>query len=149
MPPAHTIRARSWLVAGATASPSSPHLRLGRSSQPPPPGVNSRRDQRAPDEDRCHEPAGDDAENDQGNTDHAEHDGTGTEGEDAAEDLDFMATPSDGFLARDASLPPLEESRVHRRTITVRDEIREVAPGVTQRQWTYDGTAPTILTTAS
>jgi nitrite reductase (NO-forming) len=90
--------------------------------------------------DHAHGPAGDDAETDQGHTDDAEHDGT--EGEDAAEDLDFMATPSDGFRARDASLPPLEDSRVHRRTITMRDEIREVAPGVTQRQWTYDGAAP-------
>ena len=26
--------------------------------------------------------------------------------------------------------------------ITVRDLVREVAPGVTQRSWTYDGTAP-------
>jgi nitrite reductase (NO-forming) len=91
----------------------------------------------------AHGPAGADTETDQGeHSDHAQHEETGTEGEGAAGDLDFMATPSDGFRARDASLPPLEESRMHRRTITVRDEIREVAPGVTQRQWTYGGTAP-------
>ena len=59
-----------------------------------------------------------------------------------ADSLDFMAAPPDGFRARDAALPPLDRSRVRRRTITVRDEVREVAPGVTQRQWTYDGTAP-------
>ena len=31
---------------------------------------------------------------------------------------------------------------MHRRTLTVRDVEREVAPGVTQRLWTFDGTAP-------
>jgi len=31
---------------------------------------------------------------------------------------------------------------VHRRTFVVREVEREVAPGVTQRLWTYDGTAP-------
>ncbi|GAA3518587.1 multicopper oxidase domain-containing protein [Nocardioides daeguensis] len=60
----------------------------------------------------------------------------------AADSLSFLAAPPDGFQARDAALPPLDRPRVHRRTITVRDEIREVAPGITQRQWTYDGTAP-------
>jgi nitrite reductase (NO-forming) len=39
-------------------------------------------------------------------------------------------------------LPPLDGQRVHRRTLTVRDVEREVAPGVRQRLWTYDGTAP-------
>ncbi|HEX5087122.1 MAG TPA: multicopper oxidase domain-containing protein [Nocardioides sp.] len=55
---------------------------------------------------------------------------------------DLMADPSPGWTARDAALPPLEESRVHRRTFVVRDVVREVAPGVTQRLWTYDDTAP-------
>jgi nitrite reductase (NO-forming) len=31
---------------------------------------------------------------------------------------------------------------VHRRTLVVRDVVREVAPGVRQWLWTYDGTAP-------
>ena len=31
---------------------------------------------------------------------------------------------------------------MHRRTLHVRDVEREVAPGVTQTLWTYDGTAP-------
>jgi nitrite reductase (NO-forming) len=62
--------------------------------------------------------------------------------DDAADDLDLTAEPDAGFRAREAGLPPSGRSRVHRRTITVRDEVREVAPGVTQRLWTYDGTVP-------
>jgi nitrite reductase (NO-forming) len=61
---------------------------------------------------------------------------------DAADDLDPMAAPDEGFEAHDAALPPLGESRVHRRTLTVTEIEREVAPGVTQRLWTYDGSAP-------
>ena len=60
----------------------------------------------------------------------------------ATDSLDLMADPSPGWAARDAALPPLSSGRVHRRTFVVRDVEREVAPGVTQRLWTYDGTAP-------
>ncbi|WP_273651678.1 multicopper oxidase domain-containing protein [Cellulomonas fimi] len=64
-------------------------------------------------------------------------------GPSAAEDLDLMAAPADGFVARDAAAPPSEPAgRTHRRTITVREVEREVAPGVTQTLWTFDGTAP-------
>jgi nitrite reductase (NO-forming) len=60
----------------------------------------------------------------------------------ATDGLDLMAEPSPGWSARNAALPPLTNGRVHRRTFVVRDVEREVAPGVTQRLWTYDGTAP-------
>ncbi|MFD1826492.1 MULTISPECIES: multicopper oxidase domain-containing protein [Mumia] len=60
----------------------------------------------------------------------------------ATEKLDLMADPSPGWAARDAALPALSKSRVHRRTFVVRDVEVEVAPGVTQRLWTYDGTSP-------
>jgi nitrite reductase (NO-forming) len=43
---------------------------------------------------------------------------------------------------QDAELPPLADGRVHRRTFTVTETERVVAPGVTQRLWTYNGTAP-------
>ncbi|MDR7362052.1 multicopper oxidase domain-containing protein [Nocardioides marmoribigeumensis] len=56
--------------------------------------------------------------------------------------LDLAARPSPGWSPRDAALPPVPPGRVHRRTFVVRDVVREVAPGVTQRLWTYDGTAP-------
>jgi len=51
-------------------------------------------------------------------------------------------SPSPGFEAHDAVLPPLPRGRVHRRTFHVRDVQREVAPGVTQTLWTYGGGAP-------
>lgn len=60
----------------------------------------------------------------------------------ATDGLDLMAELSPGWSARDAALPPLTNGRVHRRTFVVRDVEREVAPRVTQRLWTYDGTAP-------
>ena len=56
--------------------------------------------------------------------------------------LDLMSDPSPGWMARDAALPPLSSRRLHRRTFVIRDVDREVAPGVTQRVWTYNGTAP-------
>ncbi|HET6697611.1 MAG TPA: multicopper oxidase domain-containing protein [Nocardioidaceae bacterium] len=43
---------------------------------------------------------------------------------------------------QDAGLPPLEDGRVHRHTFTVSETELEVAPGVTQRLWTYNGSAP-------
>jgi nitrite reductase (NO-forming) len=68
----------------------------------------------------------------------AGHDG----GPRAADDLDFTAAPDAGFTGHDPVLPPLTGERVHRRTFTVTEVEREVAPGVTQRLWTFGGTAP-------
>ncbi len=56
--------------------------------------------------------------------------------------LDPMAKPGKDLSAHDAELPPLEPGRVHRRTFTVTEAEREVAPGVRQRLWTYNGSAP-------
>lgn len=64
--------------------------------------------------------------------------GTGS----AAAKLDFSRSPSASFVAHPAELPPLSSDRVHRQTFTVRDVVTEVAPGVTQTLWTYNGTAP-------
>jgi nitrite reductase (NO-forming) len=62
----------------------------------------------------------------------------------AARDLDFQARPGDGFTARDATIPalPAPAERIHRVTMTVREVEREVAVGVRQRLWTFNGTAP-------
>jgi nitrite reductase (NO-forming) len=66
-------------------------------------------------------------------------DGTGPEN---APRVDAMADPGDGFTARAAASPPVSEGRVHRVTLRVQEVNREVAPGVRQQLWTYNGTAP-------
>jgi nitrite reductase (NO-forming) len=60
----------------------------------------------------------------------------------AASKLDFQATPGPGFTAHDPELPPLPQGHVIRRTFTVSDLDAEVAPGVRQTLWTYNGTMP-------
>lgn len=68
-------------------------------------------------------------------------DGTGPS---AADAFDPMAEPADGFTARDARLPAIDPSgpRLHRHTFTVKEAEAEVAPGVRQTLWTFNGTAP-------
>lgn len=56
--------------------------------------------------------------------------------------LDFAAEPGEDFTARDASLPPVHDGRVHRHTFTVRELDRAVAPGTAAHLWTYNGRAP-------
>jgi nitrite reductase (NO-forming) len=68
------------------------------------------------------------------------HDMATSAGPDAR--IDPMARPGKDFSAHDAGLPPLEPGRVHRRTVTVTETEHEVAPGVRQRLWTYNGSAP-------
>lgn len=51
-------------------------------------------------------------------------------------------TPGKDFEPRDATLGPLPAGRVHRHTFTVEESVQEVAPGVKQVVWTYNGTAP-------
>ncbi len=60
----------------------------------------------------------------------------------AAGDLDLMKEPPASFLARDPVLPPAASGTTREYTFTVREGMREVAPGVKQTLWTYDGTAP-------
>ena len=56
--------------------------------------------------------------------------------------VDLAKSPAAGFAAYDPHLPALEPGRVHRRTLHIREVEREVAPGVTQKLWTYDGSVP-------
>lgn len=72
---------------------------------------------------------------------HAGH-GSPTAGDSAAEDIDPMAEPGSAFEARDPALPPAASATVHRQTLTVQNVETEVAPGVTQTLWTFNGTAP-------
>ncbi|QAY60661.1 copper oxidase [Microbacterium protaetiae] len=59
--------------------------------------------------------------------------------------IDLSASPGEGFEPYNATLPALEKSDgpvTRRVTMTVTDKKIEVAPGVTQTLWVYNGTAP-------
>ncbi|MGN6752743.1 MAG: multicopper oxidase domain-containing protein [Intrasporangium sp.] len=55
--------------------------------------------------------------------------------------IDFMKQWPAGFTAYDPVLPPLTSEKVHKLTLTVEDVKTEVAPGVTQTRWTYNGSS--------
>lgn len=73
-------------------------------------------------------------------TDHGQT-ATGT-GSGASPTIDFMKQPGADFAAYDPVLPPLTNEKVHRITLTVEEVEVEVAPGVRQKRWTYNGTTP-------
>ncbi|MEN0072662.1 MAG: multicopper oxidase domain-containing protein, partial [Propionicimonas sp.] len=58
----------------------------------------------------------------------------------AGHQSDGEAPPLAGVV--DPVLPALTDARVHRLTLTVGEVGLEVAPGVWQRRWTFNGTAP-------
>ena len=60
--------------------------------------------------------------------------------------IDFMKKWGPDSAAYDPVLPPLTDEKVHRVTLTVQEVELEVAPGVKQLRWTYNGTsvAPTL-----
>lgn len=60
----------------------------------------------------------------------------------AARALDFGRAPDPSFVAHPAQLRSATPTRIHRQTLTVQEVVREVAPGVTQRRWTYNGSVP-------
>ena len=60
----------------------------------------------------------------------------------AAPRIDAMADPGPGFTARDANAPVTPTGRLHRLELRVQEVLREVAPGVRQKLWTFNGTAP-------
>ncbi|MGW9631246.1 multicopper oxidase domain-containing protein [Agromyces sp. NPDC055520] len=72
------------------------------------------------------------------NMDHGQSGGEAS----AADDLDLMREPDDGFEARDAALAPAPGATRHEVTLEVTEAEREVAPGITQTLWTFGGTAP-------
>ena len=56
---------------------------------------------------------------------------------------DFMARPPAGFTGRDPVLPAAQrQGTTHRLTLSAQEVVREVAVGVRQRLWTFNGTAP-------
>jgi nitrite reductase (NO-forming) len=60
----------------------------------------------------------------------------------AAQDMDLRAEPGPTFTPRDPILGPAPDATTHRYTFTATESELEVAPGVTQSVWTYNGTAP-------
>ncbi|GAA3768051.1 multicopper oxidase domain-containing protein [Microbacterium kribbense] len=69
----------------------------------------------------------------------------GMPGMDHGTGIDLSGTPGPGFTPYDAVLAPLPPSDgpvTRRITLTVTDKKVEVAPGVTQTLWLYNGTAP-------
>ena len=62
--------------------------------------------------------------------------------------LDLMAAPQGSFKAHDARLPTLpakpngSKPAIHRATFTAMEAVAEVSPGVRQKLWTFNGTAP-------
>lgn len=73
---------------------------------------------------------------------HPDHQGPGHVAPIAAADIarSLGADPGPAFNARDAALPPA--TAAHRLTLPVTEIQREVSPGITQRLWTFGGTAP-------
>lgn len=71
------------------------------------------------------------------------HTGDGAAGGLGAADVarSLGASPGPGFSARDPGLP-VREGALHRMTLPVTEVEREVSAGITQRLWTFGGTAP-------
>ncbi|WP_307863565.1 multicopper oxidase domain-containing protein [Leucobacter tardus] len=81
-----------------------------------------------------------------GSPEHGGSPSTHARGDDGggSEPIDFSASPGADFAPYDAVLPPLPSRgpTTHRLTLEVEDTRLEVAPGVWQTLWTYNGTAP-------
>jgi nitrite reductase (NO-forming) len=60
----------------------------------------------------------------------------------AAPTIDFNASPAPDWMPYDPALAPAPGATVHRETFTIHDTSIEVAPGIRQTLWTYNGTAP-------
>jgi nitrite reductase (NO-forming) len=56
--------------------------------------------------------------------------------------IDFHASPEPGWKPYNPTLKPAPGAAEHRLTMTVHDTVVEVAPGVRQTLWTFNGTAP-------
>jgi len=56
--------------------------------------------------------------------------------------IDFEAEPDEGWQPYDPTLAPAPGGKNHEVTWRMTEEVIEVAPGVTQELWTFDGQAP-------
>jgi nitrite reductase (NO-forming) len=56
--------------------------------------------------------------------------------------INTSAKPAAGWTARDPVLPPADSPTVHNVSFEVIEKSVEVAPGITQHMWTFNGTTP-------
>lgn len=56
--------------------------------------------------------------------------------------IDFTAKPAAGWKPYDPVLPPRSGERVRNITITAKEEVGEIAPGIKQNLWSFDGVVP-------
>lgn len=79
-----------------------------------------------------------------GSTDHSGHASGDASSPDApgGPSIDVMAEPPAGFEARRAALGATPTGTVHRVDLVVQEVVAEVAVGVKQTRWTFNGTAP-------
>lgn len=56
--------------------------------------------------------------------------------------IDFTKKPSDDFVARDPKIEAASTSTVHEVTMIASEKIIEVAPGVKQEMWVFNGQTP-------
>ena len=56
--------------------------------------------------------------------------------------IDAQATPGASWKAYDPTLKPASGGTEHKLTMHAAEKVIEVAPGVTQQMWTFDGTVP-------
>lgn len=56
--------------------------------------------------------------------------------------IDFGAVPAASWRPYDATLRPAPGGTEHRLTVRAQEKLLEVAPGVRQRMWTFNGTVP-------
>lgn len=62
---------------------------------------------------------------------------------DAAAQIDANATPGPDWVVRDPAVPPADPGvTVHEITFSMTETVVEVAPGVTQEVWTFEGQVP-------
>jgi nitrite reductase (NO-forming) len=66
--------------------------------------------------------------------------GTGTAS--AAPAFNFGADPAESFTARDPKAPVVPAGTVHKLTFDIIEKQVEIAPGVTQLMWTFNGEVP-------
>ncbi len=69
-------------------------------------------------------------------------DGTQSGTQSAGPAIDVHGQPGPGWAAYDPTLAPAPKGTVHRLTMRAIETEKEVAPGVRQRVWTFNGTVP-------